>query len=419
MKVFEIRGGRKIKGEIALSGAKNAALPILFGSLLCEELVKIENVPTKLQDIKVTLKLLKKLGAEVQVKGKTVIINPSGVSKIKVPQSLSSKIRSSLLLLSVLLVKMGEVRLSFPGGCAIGKRKFDLHIKGLSALGADIRVDEKGISGRRKKQFIGADIDFYTPTVTGTENVILGACLAKGKTRIMNANTVPEIEDFANFMNSMGAKIKVSSRYIEIEGVKKLKGTKYRVMNGNDEAVTYMIAAGMTGGEVKILDYNLSTIVADIQYLRETGIEIFEWGNSVYVSASKPLKAFDMFTAPYPGVNSDLQPLFSALALAASGESTITDQVFMERFEYVKQLRSFGGDIRNFGNCAVVRGGKAMKGAKVSAPDLRGGTAAILAGLIASGKTTIENIYQIDRGYESIEKKLRKLNVDIKRIEIL
>ena len=418
MEVLEIRGGHKIKGNINLSGAKNAALPILFGSLLCSEAVEIENVPTELADIRVTIELLRELGADVEIESKTVRIDPAGVNVTDPPHELTSKIRSSLLLLSILLVKMGKVRLSLPGGCAIGKRKFDLHIAGLSAMGADIEADQRGISGVRKNDFRGADVDFYTPTVTGTENVILGACLARGTTRIKNANTVPEISDFAEFINSMGGQVKVSSRYIEIEGVDELKGTRYRVMDGNDEAVTYMIAAGMTGGEVRINHFNLSTIKSDVQYLREAGMEIFEWGDNVYVSGVKELRAFDMFTAPYPGVNSDLQPLFSALALAAPGESTITDQVFMERFEYVKQLRSFGADIRNFGNCAVIHGGKPIRGTDVSATDLRGGTAMVLAGLIAEGKTLVRNVYQIDRGYEKIEEKLGKLNADIQRIGI-
>ena len=418
MEVLEIKGGRKVRGEISLSGAKNAALPILFGSLLCSDPVEIDNVPTDLQDIRVTLELIGELGAGVEVEEKTVRIDPSGLNVTDPPHELTSRIRSSLLLLSILLVRMGKVRLSLPGGCAIGKRKFDLHIAGLSSMGAEIKTDENGISGTRKGEFSGADVDFYTPTVTGTENVILGACMARGTTRIMNANTVPEISDFASFMNAMGARVRVSSRYIEIEGVEQLRGTRYRVMDGNDEAVTYMIAAGMTGGEVKINNFNLSTIKADVQYLREAGMQIFEWGENVYVSGSKELRAFDMFTAPYPGVNSDLQPLFSALALAAPGESTITDQVFMERFEYVKQLRAFGADIRNFGNCAVIHGGKPIKGTDVTATDLRGGTAMVLAGLMAEGRTVVRNIYQIDRGYEKIEEKLGKLSADIHRVEM-
>lgn len=418
MEILEITGGRKIRGEISLSGAKNAALPILFGSLLCSDPVEIENVPSDLEDIRVTIELIGELGAGVEVEGKTVRIDPSGVNVTDPPHELTSRIRSSLLLLSILLVRLGRVKLSLPGGCAIGKRKFDLHIAGLSAMGAEIESDQSGISGTREEEFTGADIDFYTPTVTGTENVILGACMASGTTRIKNANTVPEISDFAAFMNSMGARVRVSSRYIEIEGVDELRGTRYRVMDGNDEAVTYMIAAGMTGGEVKINNFNLSTIKADVQYLREAGMQIFEWGENVYVSGSKELRAFDMFTAPYPGVNSDLQPLFSALALAAPGESTITDQVFMERFEYVKQLRAFGADIRNFGNCAVIHGGKPIKGTDVTATDLRGGTAMVLAGLMAEGRTVVRNIYQIDRGYEKIEEKLGKLNADIHRVEI-
>jgi len=285
----------------------------------------------------------------------------------------------------------------------------------LNALGGKLEVTSCGIVGSLKGRFRGAEVDFYTPTVTGTENIILGAVLAKGKTKIMNANTGPEIQDFIAFMNSMGASIKYSSRYVEVQGVTELHGTDYTVMKGNDEAMTYMIAAGMTGGEVKIKDFNLSTLRVDSQYLRDAGMEIFEWGGSVYVSGKKGLKPFDMFTAPYPGVNSDLQPLFAALALMAPGESTITDQVFMERFEYVKELQAFGADIRHYGNSAVVRGGKPLHSAHVKATDLRGGTAMLLAALVAKGKSVIENIYQIDRGYERIEKKLGKLGANIVR----
>jgi len=415
MEYFEVYGGRVIEGEIELSGAKNAALPILFGSLLSEGKVTLRNVPTMLQDIRVTLRIMRFLGASVNVKGNTVTIDASGLNKSKAPTVLSSRIRSSLLLLSILLSRMGSVEISFPGGCDIGKRKFDLHIEGLKALGARIEVTSCGIVGSLRGRFKGAPVDFYMPTVTGTENIILGATLAKGKTKIMNANTGPEIQDFIAFMNSMGAHINYSSRYIEVNGVSKLHGTEYTIMKGNDEAMTYMIAAGMTGGEVKIKDFNLSTLKVDTQYLREAGMDIFEWGGSVYVSGKKGLRPFDMFTAPYPGVNSDLQPLFTALALMAPGESTITDQVFMERFEYVNELRAFGADIRNYGNSAVIRGGRALHSAHVKATDLRGGTAMVLAALVAKGRSTIGNIYQIDRGYERLEKKFSELGARIAR----
>lgn len=414
MSRFEIQGGAGLEGEIALSGAKNAALPILFGSLLSSGTVKLRNVPVKMEDIGVALKLIRKMGASVRIKGSEVTIDPSGISSPVVPAELASRIRYSLLLLAVLLVRFGRVELPFPGGCDIGTRKFDLHIKGLEDLGADMEVTDEGITGK-VKSLKGAKIDFYLPTTSGTENVMIAACMARGKTVIRNANTRPEIEDFARFLGSMGAKIKVSSRLIELGGVRKLGGTEYSIMKGSDEAMTWMIAAGVTGSEIIIKDFDLSTVRVDTQYLKEAGMKIFEWGGSVYVSASGGLKPFDMFTAPYPGVNSDLQPLFATLAMMAPGVSTITDQRFTDRFGYIGELRSFGAKIDNYGNCAVVKGGRGLVGARVRATDLRGGTAMVLAGLAAEGRTTVSNIYQIDRGYERFEKKLSGLGAKIRR----
>ncbi|MDD3642903.1 MAG: UDP-N-acetylglucosamine 1-carboxyvinyltransferase [Candidatus Krumholzibacteria bacterium] len=415
MAIFEVKGGARLEGEVVLSGAKNAALPMLFGSLLSTGTVELRNVPVRMADIKVAIRILRKMGASVTVEGTTVAIDPSGVSSPVVPADLASKIRYSLLLLGVMLVKFGRVELPFPGGCDIGTRKFDLHIKGLQDLGADIEVTPEGITGRTGG-LAGAKIDFYLPTTSGTENVMLAACRAEGRTVIRNANTRPEIADFAGFLRGMGAKIEVSSRLVTIDGVRRLKGTSHTVMSGGDEAMTYMIAAGVTGSEIVIRDYDLSTLRVDVQYLKEAGMRIFEWGNSVYVSAKNGLRPFDMFTAPYPGVNSDLQPLFAVLALCAPGVSTITDQRFTDRFAYVKQLRAFGANIENYGNCAVVTGGARLRGARVSATDLRGGTATVLAGLAASGTTRVENVYQIDRGYENLEKKLASLGAKIRRI---
>ncbi len=416
MALFRIAGGNRLNGEIDLSGAKNASLPILFGSIISGGIVELENVPVLMEDIKVAIEIIRSIGAKVEVKGNSVTIDPSGINDPALPLDLVTRIRYSLLLLGAFLNRFGKVELPFPGGCDIGSRKFDLHIKGLQDLGAEMEVTDKGIFGSVDK-LKGADIEFYLPTTSGTENIMIGACLAEGKTVIRNANTRPEIEDFANFLNSMGADIKISSRLIEIEGVKSLTGTKHRIMKGGDEAMTYMIAAGMTGGDVVIKDYNLDHVRVDANYLRESGIEIFEWGGSVYISGRKGVQPFDMFTAPYPGVNSDMQPLFAALALKASGESTITDQRFTDRFAYVKELKSFGADIHHYGNCAVVKGGKELTGAAVRATDLRGGAAEVLIGLISDGETTIDNIYQIDRGYEHLENKLCALGADIERTQ--
>lgn len=415
MPVFEITGGTRLEGEVSLSGAKNAALPILFGSLLSSGTVELRNVPVAMADIKVAVALLRKMGASVGVRGTTVTIDPGGIASPVVPAVLAARIRYSLLLLGILLVRFGRVELPFPGGCDIGTRKFDLHIKGLRDLGAEIEVSPDGITGRAGA-LRGARVDFYLPTTSGTENVMLAACLARGKTVIRNANTRPEIENFAAFLNGMGAQVRVSSRLVEIEGVRRLKGTAHTVMPGGDEAMTYMIAAGVTGSEIVIRDYDLSTLRVDTQYLKEAGMKIFTWGGSVYVSGKNGLRPFDMFTAPYPGVNSDLQPLFAVLAMLAPGVSTITDQRFTDRFAYVQQLRAFGARIENYGNCAVVRGGRKLRPARVTAGDLRGGTAMVLAGLAAGGTTIVDNIYQIDRGYERLERKLGRLGARIRRI---
>ncbi|UCF05091.1 MAG: UDP-N-acetylglucosamine 1-carboxyvinyltransferase [bacterium] len=414
MAFLEVTGGTEIHGEMHLSGAKNAALPILLCSLLSEGIVELENIPTLMEDIKVAVHVMRRLGAKVTVKGSNVTVDPSGLERFVVPTLLASRIRSSLILLGILLARTGRVEMPFPGGCDIGTRKFDLHIEGLRRIGAEIDKDSKGIVGT-VGTFKGANVDFYLPSTTGTQNVIIGACLARGRTVLRNANTRPENEDFANFLNSMGAKVRMSSRLVTIDGVRRLKGTRYRIMSGGDEAMTWMIAAGITGGEVVIKDYDLSTLRVDTQYLRDAGMEIFEWGGSVYVSGKKGIRPFDMFTAPYPGVNSDMQPLFAALALAATGTSTITDQRFTDRFAYVKELRAFGARIDHYGNCAVVHGGRKLKGTRVRATDLRGGTAALLTALAATGKTRIDNIYQIDRGYERIERKLGALGARIAR----
>jgi len=415
MEKFLINGGKKLNGMVELCGAKNAALPILVGAILSEEEVLLKNVPVLLEDIKVMLALFKELGAQVIVEGSTVRICGKGISKWSLPLELTGKIRSSLLLLGLLLAKMGKARISLPGGCAIGDRKFDLHIDGLRALGCQMDVGNDYIYGEVEK-LRGAEIEFYLPTTTGTENIILAACFAEGKTVLKNANTRPETIDMCRFLNSMGARITVSNRVIEIEGVDSLKGTEYTIMSGIDEAVTYIIAVGVTGGEIVIKNFSLEFIKSDVEYLRKAGIEIFEWGSSVYVSAKEKIQPFDMFTAPYPGVNSDMQPLFAALALKAIGESTITDTRFMDRFQYVQEFKKFGVDIEAYGNCAVVRGDKPIKGTKVKAVDLRGGIAVVIVGLAADGVTEVENIYQINRGYQQIEKKLKELGADIEKV---
>lgn len=413
---FIIKGGKKLKGIVKLSGAKNATLPILVGGILSQEEIVINNVPVFLEDVRIMLDLLETIGAKVIRENSTVRLCGKNISVWDPPMELTEKIRYSLLLLGALLSKVGKVKISLPGGCSIGERKFDLHIEGLRALGCQIDVGDNYIYGEVER-LKGAEIEFYLPTTSGTENIILAACFAEGKTILKNANTRPEIIDMCRFLNGIGAKITVSNRLIEVEGVDKVGSGEYRINSGIDEAVTYMIIAGITGGEIMIKDFSLEFVKSDVEYLRKAGIEIFEWGGSVYVSGKGDIQPFDMFTAPYPGVNSDMQPLFAALALKAKGESTIVDTRFTDRFQYVQELKKFGNNIEAYGNCAVVRGGGTIAGTKVKATDLRGGASLIIAGLVAEGETEIENIYQIDRGYERIEEKLKSLGADIERVE--
>jgi len=416
MELFLIKGVSRLQGEIELSGAKNAALPILVGAILSNEDVILHNIPLKLKDIQLTLDIIRSIGGKVIIDNKRVIINGKGISNFRLPADSSSKIRSSLIFLGALLSKIGKAEIPFPGGCSIGERKFDLHIDGIKALGAEVSINDS-IKAEITRQLKGATFDFYLPTTTGTQNVILAALTAEGRTVLRNANTRPENQDFINFLNQMGAKIKLSNRYLEVEGVTGLHGTEYSVMCGSDEMITYIVMAAVTGGEIKIKGGTLKYIPTSLRHLRESGMEIFEWGESVYVSAKdKVLKPIDIATAPYPGINSDLQPLFSVYAAACNGESTITDMRFTDRFQYVDELKKFGIDIEAYGNCAVVKGAKKTTACSVKATDLRGGAALIAAALMSEGDSHISNIYQIDRGYEEIEKKLEKLGAKIQRI---
>jgi len=282
-------------------------------------------------------------------------------------------------------------------------------------LGAHIQLLGDTIEIKAEK-LVGTDIDFYLPTTTGTETVMLSACFAKGRTRIFNANTRPEVVDMAKCLNAMGADISVSNRVVEIKGRHELTGCRHTIMKGWDEALTFILAAGVAGGEICVKDFSTEHIGGDIAYLREAGLDIFEWGGNVYATANKrKRKAFDLFTAPYPGVNSDMQPLFAVFASQCSGESTITDQRFTERFQYVKELQKLEMPIRNYGNCAVVQGPAKLKGASVTALDLRCGAALILAAMAAEGTTVIDNCYQIERGHENIVERFRNLGTDIEK----
>ncbi|HWL95374.1 MAG TPA: UDP-N-acetylglucosamine 1-carboxyvinyltransferase [Phycisphaerae bacterium] len=417
MSRIRIEGPVRLAGEVTVRGAKNASLPIVIASGVAGAPITLENVPTHLKDIGVAIDALRHVGCDVSLSDGCVQMNRAEITQSALPVEIAGKFRYSLLFLGLLTGRCGHAKLSMPGGCSLGERKFDLHLAGLRKLGARVEETADGVEVWADK-LIGADVEFYLPTTSGTENVMLAACFAQGRTRIFNANTRPEIADLGRFLTALGASVSVRNRVVEIEGPAKFGGATYSIMPGWDEALTYMMAAGMTGGEICVRNFALDHVQHDAAYLRQAGLDVFEWRGNVYVSGrEKSLRAFDLFTAPYPGVNSDMQPLFATLASQCHGESTITDQRFTERFQYVKELRKLGMDIDSYGNCAVVRGPTKLRGASATALDLRCGAALVLAGLAADGVTEIDNCYQIDRGYEEIEKRLSGLGADVTRLE--
>jgi UDP-N-acetylglucosamine 1-carboxyvinyltransferase len=412
-----IEGGTTLTGEVSLSGAKNAALPLLTAACLGNEPTTLENVPVQLNDVRLQIQLLQAMGAQVDVIDNTVICSRGNLTDGEAPPDIARKVRYSLLLLGLFAALRSKVFLPQPGGCNIGDRKYDLHLMGLRKLGASVVEGDEGIS-LSCDGLDGASIDFYLPTTSGTENLMIAAALATGTTMIRNANTRPEVQQLGRLLSVMGADVTVQSRIVKITGVNELRGgARLTVMPGWDEAVTYMVAAGVTEGEIVIKNFNLNYIQEDARYLRAAGVNLFEWGSNVYVSGKGSKQPFDLFTAPYPGVNSDMQPIFAVLALTAPGVSTITDLRFTDRFRYVEELRCFGADIEQFGNVAIVRGGIPLTGCDVFAPDLRGGMACVLAGLTADGATQIANAYQIERGYEQFVDKLAGLGAQIKKDE--
>ena len=409
---IRIEGGYSLNGEVLLSGAKNAALPLLAAACLGKEPTFLENVPVCLNDVKLMINLLNDMGASVEVNGTTAQCCRANFPRNNVPSD-AHKIRSSLLLLGMVAGLKGEIFIPQPGGCQIGDRKHDLHLVGLQALGAQAEDQPVGIY-LRSKRLSGSPIDFYLPTTSGSENVMIAASLAEGYTILRNANTRPEVVQLGHLLQCMGANIKMQSRIVEIEGVKELRGgAHFTVMPGWDEAVTYIAAAGMTRGEIVIRNLNLDSIKEDARYLRETGIELFSWQNDLYVSGKNAKNPFDLFTGPYPAVNSDMQPIFTALALTLNGASTITDLRFTERFQYIDEIKKFGADIEVFGNTAIVRGGTKLVGTQVSATDIRGGISVVLTGLVAEGVTIVDNLYQIERGYECFIDKFTRLGARI------
>lgn len=412
-----ITGGKALKGEIRISGAKNAALPIIVSTLLSDEPVLVRNIP-HLHDITTTMELLGRMGVSLTMDEKMdVEVNPSTISSYIAPYELVKTMRASILVLGPLLARFGEAEVSLPGGCAIGARPVNLHIHGLELMGAEIIVEDGYIKAKCDR-LKGAKIVLDVVTVTGTENLMMAACLAEGTTVLENAAREPEVVDLADCLNAMGAKVTgAGTDTITIEGVERMHGTTYNILPDRIETGTYLVAAAVTGGSVKLKDTDPTLLDAVLSKLEEAGAEI-ETGKdwiSLDMKGKRP-KAIDVRTAPYPAFPTDMQAQFSILNAVADGSSSITETIFENRFMHVQELQRMGADIELKGNTAVVRGVDNLKSAPVMATDLRASASLVIAGLVADGDTVVERIYHIDRGYECIEEKLLQLGAKIRRV---
>lgn len=411
-----IQGGSTLNGQVRISGAKNAVLPILAGTLLCEGTAIVENVP-HLHDVTTTVELLGAMGVQVVIDEKLSIeVDSSTIESCVAPYELVKTMRSSILVLGPLLARFGHAEVSLPGGCAIGSRPVNLHIKGLQDMGAEIEV-KNGFIHAKCERLKGARLVLDMVTVTGTENLMMAATLADGTTIIENAAREPEVVDLANFLIAMGAKIEgAGTDKITIEGVEKLQGTRYRVLPDRIETGTYLVAAAITGGKIMVKDTAPDLIDSVIDKLREAGadIEVGEDWISLDMHGKRP-KAVNIRTAPYPAFPTDMQAQFMALNAIAEGTSTVVETVFENRFMHVQELQRMGADIEVEGNTAIIRGVEKLSGAPIMATDLRASASLILAGLIADGETEVQRIYHIDRGYEIIEEKLALLGAKIQR----
>ena len=404
-----------LRGNVRVSGAKNSALPILAASLLGTEDIILEDVP-RLKDVEVICEVLMSLGAKVEfLDEETIKINSSNLTNYETPYELMSKMRASFLVMGPLLTRMGRTKTSLPGGCAIGTRPIDLHLKGFKALGAEIDV-EHGNIGAYADKLVGDRIYLDFPSVGATENIMMAATMAEGETIIDNAAMEPEIVDLANFLNKLGADIRgAGTSSIRIKGVEKLGGTTHSIIPDRIEAGTFMVAAAITKGDIVVENVISSHIKPVIAKLKEIGCEVHENGDKIRVIGPEVLQATDIKTLPYPGFPTDMQAQFMALMSVCSGTSVAIETVFENRFMHVDELKRMGADIKIDGKSAIIQGVDELAGAPVKATDLRAGAALVLAGLVANGVTEIGDIYHIDRGYSNIEEKFRSLGAKIYR----
>lgn len=410
-----VEGGRALQGEVRVSGAKNAALPILVSALLTDGWNTYTNVPD-LQDVNSTKILLDHLGAAIETDGHTVRIDAGGLNNHQAPYDLVRKMRASILVLGPLVARLGKARVSLPGGCAIGARPINLHLKGLSRLGADIRLEHGYVEATAKK-LKGADFYFDLVSVTGTENLMMAAVLADGVTFLRNAAREPEVVALADVLVSMGADIRgAGTSVITIRGVKSLKPVSASIIPDRIEAGTLMVAAVLTGGDVTLVNCVADHQEAVIHKLRRTGARVDIDGSRLRVSGGEKISSTDVKTLPYPGFPTDMQAQFMVLMSVASGLSIISETIFENRFIHVSELRRMGADITVSGNSALVKGVPGLSGAPVMATDLRASASLVLAGLVAEGRTTISRVYHLDRGYEALEEKFARLGAVIRRV---
>ena len=417
MDKLQISGGTCLDGKVSISGAKNAALPILAGTLLAAKPVTIRNVP-HLKDVTTTISLLQLMGVQITVDDQlNVEVDASKVDKYEAPYELVKTMRASILVLGPLVARFGEADVSLPGGCAIGARPVNLHVAGLQAMGAEVVV-ENGFIKARAERLQGAHIVFDTVTVTGTENLLMAAVLADGETVLENAAREPEVTDLANFLIGMGARIEgAGTGSITVQGVDALGGTSYSVLPDRIETGTYLVAAAMTGGHVRAVNAAPETLEAVLIKLAEAGATITtgeDWID-LDMRGRRPLSV-DVRTAPYPAFPTDMQAQFCAMNAIAEGIGTITETIFENRFQHVLELQRMGADIQLEGNTAICTGVEKLTAAPVMATDLRASASLVLAGLAAEGKTVVDRIYHVDRGYERIEEKLRQLGSTIRRL---
>ena len=412
MSKFIIQGGKRLEGEVKISGSKNAALPIIAATVLNGGKTTLYNIPD-IQDVQTMFEIIKDIGGNVTKKKNKVIIDTSKIHTYEIPDHLMRKMRSSVILAGALIGKYHKARFSCPGGCDIGARPIDLHLKGFEKLGINIK-EEFGEIVCNTEKIVGTQIHLDFPSVGATENIILASCLGDGTTIITNAAREPEIEDLAKYLNKMGAKIKgVGTDKIEIIGVSKLAEISHNIMPDRIEAGTYLVAGAITGGKVKLINVCPEHIEPILHKLEEANCKLEIGKNTILIEAPKRIKAVDVKTMPYPGFPTDMQSIFGALLTTAKGTSVITENIFESRYKYVQELNRMGAKINVEGRTAIIKGTKKIQGANVVATDLRGGAALILEALAAKGITEIDNIYYVLRGYENIEEKLKKIGAKI------